>query len=185
MEDETDEPTTQEIPQDIPAEENAPGDETARPDTAPVPEETVPSPQLPNGKKVTPSASNVKKTKAAEKEAKNRKASMTSETSEAKRLKVTKSKSSTAPVDAIPLNVAPSYLIVPFGVDYVIPEGDEEMEDAEDEEIMDEEIRIDDIPQSTIPPKSTEQQVGDDDNRCNTPVIHDDFWEETHPRSPR
>ncbi|KAI4984341.1 hypothetical protein ZWY2020_057660 [Hordeum vulgare] len=71
-EDETDEPAAEEIPQDIPAEENAPADETARPDTAPVPEETAPSPQPSKMKKVTPSASDVKKTKAAEKEAKKR-----------------------------------------------------------------------------------------------------------------
>ncbi|KAI4984340.1 hypothetical protein ZWY2020_057659 [Hordeum vulgare] len=50
---------------------------------------------------------------------------------------------------------------------------------------MDEEIQIDDIPQSTIPPKTTEKKVGDDETGCNTLVIHDDFWEETHPCSPR
>ncbi|KAI4997247.1 hypothetical protein ZWY2020_052589 [Hordeum vulgare] len=131
-EDETEEPAAEEIPQNTPAEE------TARPDTEPVREEIVPSPQPSKVKKVTPCASDVKKTKAAEKEAKKRKASMASETSEAKRMKVTRSESSSAPVDATPLNVAPSYMLVPFGVDHVIPEEDEEIDDAQDDEIMDE-----------------------------------------------
>ena len=49
--------------------------------------------------------------------------------------------------------------MVPFGIDYVIPEEDEEMKDVESEETMDEEIQIDDIPQSFIPHKTPDETV--------------------------
>ncbi|KAI4975430.1 hypothetical protein ZWY2020_049037 [Hordeum vulgare] len=107
---------------------------------------------------------------------------MASESLEAKRVKIMPSESSSAPVDATPLNVAPSYMIVPFGEEYIIPEEDEKMEDPRSRAstLMDEEIQIDDIPQTT-----TEEKEGDDEIGCNTPVIHDEFWEETHPNSSR
>ncbi|KAI4973535.1 hypothetical protein ZWY2020_041063 [Hordeum vulgare] len=97
------------------------------------------------------------------------------------------SESSSAPVDATPLNVAPSYMIVPFDEDYVIPKQDDEMEDTRSRAStpMDEEIQIDDIPQINTPPMTTEEKEGDEETGCSTPVIHDEFWEETHPNSPR
>ncbi|KAI4994166.1 hypothetical protein ZWY2020_029214 [Hordeum vulgare] len=50
---------------------------------------------------------------------------------------------------------------------------------------MEEEIQADQIPQVTIPAMTTEEKVGDEDIGCNTPVIHDEFWEEAHPNSTR
>ncbi|KAI4993918.1 hypothetical protein ZWY2020_008231 [Hordeum vulgare] len=82
-----DEPVIEEISKDVPAdesmpadesapdEENASAEETVRSDTAQAPEEKIPSPQSSKVEKIVPSASDVKKTKAAEKESKKRKAS--------------------------------------------------------------------------------------------------------------
>ena len=101
---------------------------------------------------MTPSASDVKKTRAAEKEAKKRKASSAEEETEAKRLKALEE---TAPLDPVPLNVAPSYEMVI--IDDPAKKADEEMKDAASEEHTDEEIRIDDSPQPFIPQKDTAQ----------------------------
>ncbi|KAI4980477.1 hypothetical protein ZWY2020_020962 [Hordeum vulgare] len=118
-----DEPAIEEIIMETPADQFAVADETA-PDPAPSPkqaddsvpagssipaEESVkrtPSPKASMVKKMPPSASDVKKTSAAEKEAKKRKASSAEEETEAKRLKALEE---TAPLDPVPLNVAPSY----------------------------------------------------------------------------
>ncbi|KAI4993379.1 hypothetical protein ZWY2020_007692 [Hordeum vulgare] len=101
---------------------------------------------------MSPSASDVKKTRAVEKEAKKRKASSAEENTEAKRLKAL---DENAPLDPVPLNIAPSYEMVTFedqekGLD-------EEMKDVACEEHTDEEIRIDDSPQPSIPQEDTTQ----------------------------
>ena len=77
-----------------------------------------------------PSASEVKKTKAAEKEAtKKRKASTSAESSAPKKVRTLPS-SSHEPIDATPISSVPSYEIVLFGEEYVIPEDDEETQSA-------------------------------------------------------
>ncbi|KAI5003339.1 hypothetical protein ZWY2020_030499 [Hordeum vulgare] len=160
-------PAIEEITTENPADESATARETA-PDPAdaskqaddsapagsskPVDEsvERTPSPKASNVKKMTPSASDMKKTRAAEKEAKKRKASLAEEETEAKRLK---SLEDNAPLDPVPLNVAPSYEMVTFADE---EKGtDEEMKDAASEEHIDEEIRIDDSPQPSIPQEDT------------------------------
>ena len=121
-----DEPAIEAIIMETPADEIAAADETA-PDPVASPkqaddsvpagssipaEESVkrtPSPKASTVKKMTPSASDVKKTRAAEKEAKKRKASSAEEETEAKRLKALEE---TAPLDPVPLDVAPSYEMV-------------------------------------------------------------------------
>ncbi|KAI4991645.1 hypothetical protein ZWY2020_040031 [Hordeum vulgare] len=99
--------------------------------------------------------------------------------------------SSSAPIDATPLSVAHSYMIVPFGEEDVIQERDEEMEKnrSADSTPIYEEIEVDQIPQASTPAPhnlemTAEEKEEDVDIRCNTPVIHDDFWEKTHPNSP-
>ena len=93
---------------------------------------------------------------------------------------------SSSPVDATLLNVAPSYMIVPFGEEYTIPEQDEEMDDNRSAAStpMDEEIQADQISQVTKPAMTVEEMEGDEDMGCNTPLIHDEFWEKAHPNSP-
>ncbi|KAI4994575.1 hypothetical protein ZWY2020_034216 [Hordeum vulgare] len=147
-EDEADEPVAEEITQETPADEYAPAEENVPIEENASAEETARTETAPAPEERIPSP----------------------QPSKAKRPKVTQTESSTAPLDATPLNVATSYSLVPFRIDYVIPEEDEEMEDAESEEIMDEEIQIDDIPQSTIPQKTS------DDIDCTTPAFRDDFW---------
>ncbi|KAI5008035.1 hypothetical protein ZWY2020_009083 [Hordeum vulgare] len=170
---------------------------TARTTASAVPEKNAPpTPKSSQVKKVKlPSAREVKKTKAHEKEAaKKRKASTSSESSEARRLRTLKT-SSTAPIDATPINVAPSYVMVPFGAEYVIQEGDEQMEDTRcaASTPIHEEIEADpnpSIPQASSPPPQQNRDVGDEDKDeyvdigNTTPVIHDDFWEQAHPNSP-
>ncbi|KAI4999003.1 hypothetical protein ZWY2020_057463 [Hordeum vulgare] len=164
-----DEPAIEEIITETPTDEIAAADETA-PDPAAsskqaddsVPagssipaEETVertPSPKASKVKKIIPSASDVKKTRAAEKEAKKRKASSAVEETEAKRLKESEE---TAPLDPVPLNVAPSYEMVV--IDDPAKKADEEMKDVTPEEHTDEEIHIDDSPQPLIPHTETAQ----------------------------
>lgn len=73
-----------------------------------------------------PSASEVKKTKTTGKEAaKKRKASETTKTSTAKKPRTPRS-SSDEPIDATPISSVPSYEIVPFHEDYILPNDEEE-----------------------------------------------------------
>ncbi|KAI4999241.1 hypothetical protein ZWY2020_003830 [Hordeum vulgare] len=115
-------------------------------------EERTPSPKASKVKKIIPSASDEKKTRAAEKEAKKRKASSAVEETKAKRLKESEE---TAPLDPVPLNVAPSYEMVI--IDDPAKKADEEMKDVAPEEHTDEEIQIDDSPQPLIPQTRTAQ----------------------------
>ncbi|KAI4999429.1 hypothetical protein ZWY2020_004018 [Hordeum vulgare] len=110
-----------------PAEETASAEETARKDTTPPREEKMPSPKSSKMKKMTPFASGVKKTRAAKKEAKKRKASSTEESTEAKRLK---SYDENAPLDHVPLNIDPSYEMTPFESEDKEHMTDEEMKNA-------------------------------------------------------
>ncbi|KAI4968423.1 hypothetical protein ZWY2020_054923 [Hordeum vulgare] len=164
-----DEPAIEEIITKTPTDEIAAADETA-PDPAAssqqaddsvlagssIPaeetEERTPSPKASKVKKIIPSASDVTKTRAAEKEAKKRKASSAVEETEAKRLKEIEE---TAPLDPVPLNVAPSYEMVV--IDDPATKEDEEMKDVAPEEHTDEEIQIDDSPQPLIPQIETAQ----------------------------
>ncbi|KAI4996690.1 hypothetical protein ZWY2020_052032 [Hordeum vulgare] len=104
----------------------------------------TPSPKTSKVKKLIPSASDEKKTRAAEKEAKKRKASSAEEKIEAKRLKETEE---SAPLDPVPLNVAPSFEMVVVG-DHTTR--------------ADEEIQIDDSPQPHIPQKETTEASDED-----------------------
>ncbi|KAI5012685.1 hypothetical protein ZWY2020_024951 [Hordeum vulgare] len=157
-----DEPAIEEIIMDTLADEFAAANETATdpaasskqaddsvPAGSSIPaEESVertPSPKASKVKKMISSASDVKKTRAAEKEAKKRKVSSAEEEIEAKRLKALEE---TAPLDPVPLNVAPSYEMVI--IDDPAKKADEEMKDAASEEHNDEEIQIDDSPQPFI-----------------------------------
>ena len=94
-----------------------------------------------------PSASEAKKTKAAERAAaKKRKASNASESSAPKKVK-TLTSSFENPIDVVPLNIMPSKEIVPFGEEYVITDGtDEENPYAASSERLDDEIEVDAIP---------------------------------------
>ncbi|KAI4974592.1 hypothetical protein ZWY2020_048199 [Hordeum vulgare] len=178
------------------AEEIFVAEETAqtRRTASAIPEENATrAPKSSQVKKVKlPSATQVKKTKVTEKEAaKKRKASTSSESSEAKRLR-TLPTSSTAPIDATPINVALAYMMVPFGVGHVIEEVDEEMEENSSAAStpIDDEIEADPIPQASTPPPQQNKEMNDEekdedvDIGYNTPVIHDEFWEKTHPNSP-
>ncbi|KAI4994627.1 hypothetical protein ZWY2020_034268 [Hordeum vulgare] len=114
--------------------------------------ERTPSPKASKVKKMTLSASDVKRTRAAEKEAKKRKASSAKEETEAKRLKAIEE---TAPLDLVPLNVAPSYEMII--IDDPAKNADEELKDVAPEEDTDEEIQIDDSPRPFIPQKDNVQ----------------------------
>ena len=89
-----------------------------------VPEENQPhssAPPVPAPTPILPSASDVKKTKAAERAAvKKRKASAASDSSGPKKMKKLTS-SFAHPIDAIPVSSMPSKEIVPFDEEYVIP----------------------------------------------------------------
>ncbi|KAI4983639.1 hypothetical protein ZWY2020_025505 [Hordeum vulgare] len=111
----------------VPAEETASAEETARTHVSLPPEEKTSSPKYSKVKKMTPSTSDVKKTRAAEKEAKKRKGSSTEESTEAKRLK---SLDENAPLDPVPLNIAPSYEMTPFESEDKEHLTDEEMKNA-------------------------------------------------------
>ncbi|KAI5006757.1 hypothetical protein ZWY2020_034000 [Hordeum vulgare] len=100
----------------LPAGSSKPADESV---------ERTPSPKASKVKKMTPSSSDVKNTRAAKKEAKKRKASSAEENTEAKRLKALEEN---APLDPVPLNIAPSYEMVTF----------EDQEKGPDEEMKDE-----------------------------------------------
>ncbi|KAI4997073.1 hypothetical protein ZWY2020_052415 [Hordeum vulgare] len=137
-------PAIVEITTENPADESATGaDESV---------ERTPSPKASKVKKKTPTASNVKKTRAAENEAKKRKVSSAEENTEAKCLKALEDN---APLDPVPLNVAPSYEMVTFEDQEKGP--DEEMKDVASEEHTDEEIRIDDSPQPSVPQATNAQ----------------------------
>ncbi|KAI4975040.1 hypothetical protein ZWY2020_048647 [Hordeum vulgare] len=114
--------------------------------------ERTPSPKASKVKKIIPSASDAKKTRAAEKEAKKRKASSAVEETKAERLKETEE---TAPLDPVPLNVAPSYEMVV--IDDPATREDEEMKDVASEGHTDEEIQIDDSSQLLVPQTETAQ----------------------------
>ncbi|KAI4984013.1 hypothetical protein ZWY2020_040866 [Hordeum vulgare] len=109
-------------------------------------------PNFTKGEEGNPSHRRREKTRAAEKEAKKRKASSAEEKIEAKRLKETEE---SAPLDPVPLNVAPSYEMVVIGDQTT--RTDEEMKDAASEEHTDEEIQIDESPQPHIPQTETTQ----------------------------
>ncbi len=99
-----------------------------------VPEENQPhssAPPAPTPTPILPSASDVKKTKAAERAAvKKRKASTSSNSSAPKKMKPLTS-SIDNPIDAVPVSFMPSKNLVPFGEDYVISnESDEETSTA-------------------------------------------------------
>ena len=114
------------------------------------PEEIHPdssAPPAPTPTPILPSASDVKKTKAAERAAvKKRKASAASNSSAAKKMKPMTS-SLENPIDVVPISSMPSKDLVPFGEDYEIPIGsDEEHHSAASSEWIDDEIEMDAIP---------------------------------------
>ena len=115
---------------------------------------------------ILPSASEAKKTKAAEKATmKKRKASATSESSAPKKTK-TLTSSFKNPIDVISVSSMQSKELVPFGKDYEIPnESDEEDPSAASTEQLDEEIEVDNIPStplvsSPMPQFTTEKAGG-------------------------
>ena len=157
-----------------------------------MPEENQPhssAPPAPTPTPILPSASDVKKTKAAEHAAmKKRKASTSSDSSAPKKMKSLTS-SVANPIDVVPISTMPSKDLVPFDEDYKIPsEFDEEDPSAASIEQMDEEIEVDKIPStptvSSPMPQFTAEEAGveeiedeDVDIGCTTPVMNDDFWE--------
>src|SRR3954465_3742156 len=151
---------------------------------------------MPTPTPIIPSASDVKKTKAAERAAvKKRKASSASESSAPKTMKPMTS-SYEDPIDAVPISTMPSKDLVPFDEEYVIPSGsDEETQYAASSEQIDEEIEADvtpSTPQASSPmPQFDAEEAGveeidneDVDIGCTTPVMNDDFCESQHPNSP-
>nr|XP_040245793.1 uncharacterized protein LOC120964860 [Aegilops tauschii subsp. strangulata] len=110
------------------------------------------APPAPTLSPVLPSASEAKKTKAAERAVvKKRKASTTSESSAPKKVKnLTRFFQNL--IHAIRVSSMPSKEIVPFGEDYVIPCGsDEEDPSATSSQQLDEEIEVDYIPSTPLP----------------------------------
>ena len=103
--------------------------EEIRATTSVVPEENQPdssAPPAPTPTPILPSASDVKKTKAAERATmKKRKASATLDSLAPKKMKPTTS-SLANPIDAVPISTMPSKNLVPFGEDYEIPSGSNE-----------------------------------------------------------
>ena len=133
-----------------------------------VPEKNQPhssAPPAPTPTPILPSASDVKKTKAAERAAvKKRKASAPSDSSAPKKMKKLTS-SFANPIDAVPVSSMPSKEIVPFDEEYVIPSGsDEENPSAASSEQMDEEIEVDEIPSTPVVsspmPQFTAEEAG-------------------------
>ena len=156
-----------------------------------MPEETEPNssaPLAPTPTLILPSASDVKKIKAAERAAvKKRKTSTSSNSSAPKKMKPLTS-SIENPIDVVPVSFMPSKDLVPFGKDYVIPSvSDEENPSAASSEQLDEEIEVDAIPSTPIVsspvPQFTAEEVGVEDKSeeedvdigCTTPVLKDDF----------
>jgi hypothetical protein len=135
-----------------------------------------------------PSASEAKKTKAAERVAvKKRKASASSESSALMKVK-TLTSSYTNPIDAVPISSMPSKEIIPFGEEYKIPsESEEEDPSAASTEQLDEEIDVDNITSTPLVsspmPQFTAEEAGveeiDDEDEdvdigCTTPIMNDD-----------
>ena len=100
-----------------------------------MPEENQPhssTPPAPTPTLILPSASDVMKTKAAERAAvmKKRKASTSSDSSAPKKMKSLTSLFAN-PIDVVPISTMPSKDLVPFDEDYVIPsESDKESPSA-------------------------------------------------------
>ena len=183
-------------------------EECARVTASVAPEENAPSsssaaepPRSSPLKTITlSSASEAKKTKAAEKEAmKKRKASAPPAVELVKKLKMVPM-SSTEPIDAPPLASAPPTQIItnlemmPFGEDYIIPD-DSDTHSAATTEQMDDEIEAETNASppmvSSPPPTVTDERAGDEETEedvdidgSTTPVIHDEFWDAAHPNSP-
>ena len=105
------------------------------------------APHAPTPTPTLPSASDVRKTKAAEKAAvKKRKASSTLDSSAPKKMKPMAS-SLENPIDVVPISTMPSKDLVPFGEECVIPSGsDEENHSVASLEQIDEDIEVDAIP---------------------------------------
>src|SRR4051812_16217952 len=184
-------PTTEEIARA--STSGAPEEtEEVRATTSVAPEEIQPhssAPPAPTPTPILPSASDVKKTKAAERAAvKKRKASNASESSAPKKMKPMIS-SYENPIVAVPISTMPSKDLVPFDEEYVIPSiSDEETQSAASSEQIDEEIEADVIPsnpQASSPmPQFDPEEAGveeidneDVDIGSTTPVMNDDFWE--------
>jgi hypothetical protein len=169
-----------------------------------VPEEIQPISSAPPAKSSQmkdvhlPSASEAKKTKAAEKAAvKKRKASASSESSAPKKVK-TLTSSTENPIDAVPISSMPSKEIVPFGEEYVIPDdGDKENPSAASSEQLDEDIEVDDIPSTPLVsspmPQFIAEEAGveeideedeDVDIGSTTPILNDDFGKVITPIHP-
>ena len=146
-------PATKEIartPTSGPPEET----EELRATASVVPEENQPDSSAapaPTSTPILPSASDVKKTKAAERAAvKKRKASAASDSSAPKKMKPMTS-SFENQIDVVPISTMPSKDLVPFGEEYVIPSGsDEENHSAASSEQIDEEIEVDVIPSTHV-----------------------------------
>jgi len=175
--------------------------DNARATASVAPEEIEPissTPPAPTSSIILPSASDAKKTKAAECAiVKKRKTSTSLETSAPKKMKKLTS-SFENPIDAIPVSSLPSKELVNFDEDYVIPSGsDEDIPSAASSEQLDEQIEVDAIPSTPVVsspvPQFTAEEAGveemneedeDVDIGCTTPVMNDDFWESEHPNSP-
>ena len=165
--------------------------EELRATTSIVPKEHQPDSSAapaPTSTPILPSASDVKKTKAAERAAvKKRKASAALDSSAPKKMK-TMTSSLENPIDVVPISTMPSKDLVPFGEEYVIPSGsDEENHSAASSEQIDEEIEVDAIPSTPVisspMPQFTAEEAGveemedeDVDVGCSTPAISDEFW---------
>ena len=109
------------------------------------------APPAPTPTPILPSASDAKKTKAAERAAvKKRKASTSSNSSASKKMKTLVGLIDNR-IDAVPVSSMPSKDLVPFGEHYVIPnESDEEPHSAASLEQLDEEIEVDEISSTPI-----------------------------------
>ncbi|KAI5003658.1 hypothetical protein ZWY2020_030818 [Hordeum vulgare] len=113
------------------------------------------------GEEDNPSASDHEEDNSSLRRKQRRKASSAEEKIEAKRLKETEE---SAPLDPVPLNVAPSYEMVVIGDQTT--KADEEMKDVASEEHTDEEIQIDDSPQPHVPQTEIPQASGGGDENA-------------------
>ena len=160
-------PATEEIAR-VPTSGAPEENEELRATASVVPEENQPNSSAaptPTSTPILPSASDVKKTKAAERAAvKKRKASTPSDSSAPKKMKKLTS-SFANPIDAVPISTRPSKDLVPFGEEYEIPSGsDEENYSAASSEQIDEEIEVDTIPYTPVisspMPQFTAEETG-------------------------
>ena len=131
---------------------------------------------------MTPSTSDVKKTRAVEKEAKKKKASSIEESTQAKRLK---SLDENALLDRVPLNIAPSYEMTPFESEDKEHMTDEEMKNDVSEEHTDEEIQIDDSPETFIPREEPAQGSGAPAEEFGSPTKQTPQAEENQGENPQ